>query len=411
MKKRSTITFFCFLLFLAGSLQAQTPEEKRIKRAAEGKAYTQEELVSFQKDVPYNVALESLGSLSKKFLKKPIIDPLPLTTPIGVEIQSMYWKDAFELILRTNNLWYAEKEDYLQVAAAGVLMAGAAPGGGAPVGGQIDSTAILAKSRDVIISAIFLEINTAKQRESGISFSFFRGHGLNLGVNFAGSSKVTSDIFSVDARPTSSNLTVDVTSALKVFESEQIGEVIARPQTVVKSGSKGRIVIGTSFSVKQRDFSGNITDMFFDAGTILEITPKIYTYGAIDFIDLPYHAERSSVNPGTVSTIINKTTSDGRLIVLNGEETYVGGLYSNDVETTREGIPFLKDIPWWFFGLRYIFGYDNNSVTKKELIILLKAELAPTVEDRMKEFVKDRDVLKDRLKEFRDDIQKKSNKN
>jgi general secretion pathway protein D len=411
MKKRTTIAFFCFLLFLAGSLQAQTPEEKKIRRAAEGKAYTQEELVSFQKDVPYNVALESLGALSKKFLKKPIIDPTPMTTPIGVEIQSMYWKDAFELILRTNNLWYAEKEDYLQVAAAGVLMAGAAPGGGAAVGGPIDSSAILAKSRDVIISAIFLEINTAKQRESGINFSFFRGHGLNLEVGFSAADKVTSNVFQANVAPSSNNLTVDVTAALKIFESEQIGEVIARPQTVVKSGSKGRIVIGTSFSVKQRDFSGNITDMFFDAGTILEITPKIYTYGAIEFIDLPYHAERSSVSPGTVSTIINKTTSDGRLIVLNGEETYVGGLYSNDVETTREGIPILKDLPWWFFGLRYIFGYDNASVSKKELIILLKAELAPTVEDRVKEFVKGRDVLKDKLKEYRDDIEKKSKKN
>ena len=410
MKKRSTVIVLCFVLFLAASLQAQISEEKKLKRAAEGKAaYTQEELVSFQKDVPYNVALESLGTLSKKFLKKPIIDPSPLTTPIGVEIQSMYWKDAFELILRTNNLWYAEKDDYLQVSLAGALMSGAAPGGA--VGQMIDSTAILAKSRDVIISAIFLEINTAKQRESGINFSFFRGKGLNLEVGFSGADRVSNTLFSASAASNPGALTVDVASALKVFESEQIGEVIARPQTVVKSGSRGRIVIGSSFSIKQRDFSGNITDQFFDAGTILEITPKVYTYGAIDFIDLPYHAERSSANPGAVSTIINKTTSDGRRIMLNGEETYVGGLYSNDEETTRQGIPLLKDLPWWFFGLRYIFGYDNVSVQKKELIILLKAELAPTVEDRMKQYVKDRDVLKDQLKEYRDDLQKKTKKN
>lgn len=408
MKKRSIIFVTCCLLLLANALLAQSSQEKKVRRAAEGKgAYTQEELVSFKSDVPYKQAMESLGTLCKKFLKKPIVDPAPLSTAINVEIQSMYWRDAMESILRTNNLWYQEFEDYIQIAPVGALaVSGAGPTSGVP--GPIDSSAIISKTREVTISAIFLEINKAKLRESGLNFSIFRGRDLNLGVQFTGADQVSSTIFGVSVSPTDPRLSVNIDAALKVFESEQIGEVLSRPQTTIRSGSKGRLQVGTDFSVKERDFSGNIIDRFYSTGTILDVTPKVYRYGSVDFIDLSYHVEKSTVTPGTVSTLINKSQSDGRSTILNGEETYVGGLYTNDESTTRSGIPFLKDLPWWVFGLRYVFGYDKVEVTRKELIILLKAELVPTMDERVKEFTKDRNIIQERLKEIQQDVDKKS---
>jgi type IV pilus assembly protein PilQ len=134
----------------------------------------------------------------------------------------------------------------------------------------------------------------------------------------------------------------------------------------------------------------------------------VYRYGTTDFIDLPYHAERSSVTPGEVSTLINKSQSDGRRIVLNGEEIYVAGLYSNDESITREGIPLLKDLPWWVFGLRYIFGYDKVQTTRKELLVLLKAELVPTIDQRIMELAKERNVIQDRRKEIQDDLKNRT---
>ncbi len=408
MKKRSIIYITCCLLLLVNGLLAQTPEEKKLRRAAQGKgAYTQEELVSFKSDVPYKQAIESLSTLAKKFLKKPIVDPTPLTTPINVEIQSMYWKDAMEVILRANNLWYQELEDYIQVASIGAL---AVSGGATPSGtvGPIDSSAIISKTREVTISAIFLEINKVKLRESGLNFNIFRGRDLNLGVEFTGADRVSSNVFGVTVSPTNPKLAVNIDAALKVFESEQIGEVISRPQTSVRSGSKGRLQVGTDFSIKEKDFSGNIIDRFYSTGTILDVSVKVYRYGSTDFIDLSYHVERSTVTPGSVTTLINKSQSDGRATILNGEEMYVAGLYSNEDNVTREGIPVLKDLPWWVFGLRYIFGYDKSETTKKELIILMKAELVPTIEDRVKELAKDREVLRDKLREIQQDLDKKS---
>ncbi len=33
--------------------------------------------------------------------------------------------------------------------------------------------------------------------------------------------------------------------------------------------------------------------------------------------------------------------------------------------TERVGIPFLKDLPWWVFGIRYLTGSDKAVTTKK----------------------------------------------
>ena len=411
MKKRLMILVSCCVLLLVHVGVAQNPEEQRYKRAIRGKeTYSQDELVSFKSDVPYKQAIESLSALSKKYMKKPIVDPAPLTTPINVEINTLYWKDAMELILRTNNLWYTEQPDYFQVTPIGQM----ATAGGAPAPGGmvavVDSAQIAAKTREVTISAVFLQINSAKLRESGISFNIFRGRDLNLGVEFTGASKVSDQIFGATVAPTSKKLAVNIDAALNIFESEQIGEVLARPQTTIRSGSKGRIQIGTDFSVKERDIAGNLIDRFYSAGTILEVSPKIYTYGTTQIIDLPYKATRSTVTPGSVSTLIDKTETEGRLTLLDGEESYVGGLYVNDHETVRDGIPLLKDLPWWFFGLRYIFGYDKDQLTRTELIMILKAQLVQTIDERLKDLGKERNVMQEKLKEGREDTEKKLKK-
>ena len=44
------------------------------------------------------------------------------------------------------------------------------------------------------------------------------------------------------------------------------------------------------------------------------------------------------------------------------------------------------------FGLRYLFGYDKEEVTKKELVILLKAELVPTLQERITQKDQDEDL-------------------
>jgi general secretion pathway protein D len=66
-----------------------------------------------------------------------------------------------------------------------------------------------------------------------------------------------------------------VEGVFKFFESENLGEVIARPKVSVRDKMKGRIQIGSDISIKQRDFAGNVIDVFYSTGTIIEVTPFI----------------------------------------------------------------------------------------------------------------------------------------
>jgi len=93
--------------------------------------------------------------------------------------------------------------------------------------------------------------------------------------------------------------------------------------------------------------------------------------------------ERSSFLLNDQTTEIKKTNAATQVLMLNGEETILGGLFVNEDTRVRNGIPFLKDLPWWVFGIRYLTGSDATTTTKKELVILLKAELVPTLKERL----------------------------
>jgi general secretion pathway protein D len=111
-----------------------------------------------------------------------------------------------------------------------------------------------------------------------------------------------------------------------------------------------------------------------------------------------------------VTTLINKTSATGSLSLLNGEEGYIGGMYSNEEITVREGVPLLKDLPWWFLGLRYLFGYDSKKVSRRELIVLMKADLLPLVEERAVQKAVAKDAVKDKLQEIEKDYENRTGK-
>ncbi|MDZ7625584.1 MAG: type II and III secretion system protein [Ignavibacteriaceae bacterium] len=172
------------------------------------------------------------------------------------------------------------------------------------------------------------------------------------------------------------------TAVFKFFEENGIGEIISNPSIVVRDRNEGKIQIGSDFSVRTRDFAGNTTERFFPTGTIIIVTPYIHKEGGLDYALLNIAVERSSFQTSELTTEIRKTTASTQVLMLDGEETAIGGLFLNEEAITRNGIPFLKDLPWWVFGIRYLTGYDQTIVRKKELVILLKTELIPTLQDR-----------------------------
>ncbi len=406
----------CAVLFVLPAVQAQTLGERHLLL---NQYISPEELVSMSKTLPFDKAISIFSDFSQKYMNKIIVDPKERKNEIGIDIQNMYWIQAFETVLRENNLWYVEREEYFQIYNP-------ADSSQQTTKQQAlsDTAGIkLLNSRDVKISSVFFSVDVVKSLNAGINWDvMFSRDSSQLGQQ---STIVSGNLNSGVTDFTKQNQTISATNnqpnfAVKVvpsinftnlsalisfFQDNQLGDVISSPQVTVTSGKKGSIQVGQIFYITTKDFAGNTIQQPQNTGIIVDVTPTVYEMKGIKFINLDIHAERSSFSPGP---IINTSTVNTSTVLIDGEETVIGGLYTTVESHERGGIPLLKDLPWWFFGLRYVFGFDKITDTKQELIILLKPEVVPTLEERFAQKEKlSEDVLKKTLKEFDSEIEKR----
>jgi type IV pilus assembly protein PilQ len=359
-----------------------------------------DELVTLSQALPFNEAIALLSKVSESTTGKKIVSTYNSTNPIGIEIESMPYDKALFMIVQYNGLTMEEKEDVIIVRRQGE--------------GEQKPADVYASvdSREVKISAVFFEVNVAESKKMGIDWKvLLSGRGINLTpeLNTQTTSTTTTTAnpanfnFGADGNFEAGNFYGQATAVFRFFEDNSIGEIIASPNIVVRDNQKGRIQVGSDFSVRTRDFAGNTVEKFFPTGTIIEVMPHVYNEDSVDYILLNILVERSSFLLTETTTEIKKTNATTQVLMLNGEETILGGLFVNDETKTRNGIPFLKDLPWWVFGIRYLTGSDGTTITKKELVILLKSELVPTLKERLKnpitnplstEYKKQKDAIK-----------------
>lgn len=345
------------------------------------KDYTSpDELVTMSETLPFNQAIELLSKVSENTTGKRIVSTVERNEPIGIEIVNMPYDKALLMIVSYAGLEFETKQDVIVVKTKGVTKE------------QTPETYAPVTEREVRISAVFFDMDVENTRKIGFDWNFLlSGSKFNLSGQLRTEPEQTSDpsVLPPEGKLGVSSTNVHIgeftgnaTATFKFFEDNGLGEIIASPNITVRDRNKGRIQIGSDFSVITLDFAGNRIEKFFPTGTIIEVTPYIYEEEGINYILLNILAERSTFNLLENSSEIRKTNATSQVLLLDGEETVIGGLFTNEETVTRNGIPFLKDLPWYVFGLRYIFGYDETTTRKKELVILLKAELVPTLKER-----------------------------
>jgi type IV pilus assembly protein PilQ len=344
-----------------------------------------DELVTLSQSLPFNEAVALLSKVSESTTGKRVVSTVNSDNPIGIEIESMPYDKALFMIVQYAGLVMEEKEDVIIVKRL--------------QGEEVKPDEIYASvdSREVKISAVFFEVDVARTKEVGIDWKFLLSqNGLDLGTELITQTQSTTE---AKVNPSQYNISGasefnlgdfygQATAVFRFFESNNLGEIIASPNIVVRDKNKGRIQVGSDFSVRTRDFAGNIVEKFFPTGTIIEVTPHVYKENGIDYVLLNILVERSSFLLNEQTTEIKKTNASTQVLVLNGEETILGGLFVNEQTVVRNGIPFLKDLPWWVFGIRYLTGSDQTIDSKKELVILLKTELLPTLKERLENPIK-----------------------
>ncbi len=353
---------------------------------------TDSDLVSLGEDTSFDQAVEIFGVFFQKHEAKNLLDLSNFKGNIKVKIDKIQWKAAFLSILMVNNLQFEEKGKIIIIKPA-----------------EVKENAVeraeesLNKSEEVLIALTFFEADMDVLNELGIDWTTLTNGNVNFSAKLQNAGKVTQDVLELSFNKTieSGSGTIDIKSLLRIFESNDKGNVISRPQITVTSGEEGYVQDGVNFSIKTMDQAGNVADNFYNTGTIVKVKPVVIpSKDGNKYISLGIDCEKSSATPDAVSTKVKISKAKTQKVLYDGEETVVGGLTSKEERFVRKGVPILKDLPWWFLGIRYITGYSRKDVTTKELLILIKASVLDEVKNRIEE----KPELEKDIKSFRDSL-------
>ena len=178
----------------------------------------------------------------------------------------------------------------------------------------------------------------------------------------------------------------DVRVVLDALSSITNVSVISAPKLLVTNNQPALLQVGdqvpiaTQSAISTLDPNAPIinTIQFRDTGVILEVTPRINRSGAVN---LEVTQEVSDVAKTTTSGIDSPTIQQRRIssnvLVADGQTVALGGLIRNNEGRTRDGLPFLSDIPV----LGHLFRSDGMSMQRTELLIFMRAKIVHNTEE------------------------------
>ncbi len=244
--------------------------------------------------------------------------------------------------------------------------------------------------RQVLINARIIEVTLSRNHQTGINWNylstsrFFENY--NYSLSF-GSGSPNQQPFQLKIFNSKFSNLIGLLSKygkVNVLSSPRILAMNGQP-AMIKVG-KDYITIYESQTTSTTSTGGQTattlttenleTNVVFTEGIVLTIVPKIDANGnvilnitpAVSSLDTPINSEASSTE-----SILNKIYAvkvrqlNTMVKVKNGQTIVLGGLIANTKNNSNQGIPGLKDIP--FFG--NLFKSNSETTEKSELVITL----------------------------------------
>jgi len=151
---------------------------------------------------------------------------------------------------------------------------------------------------------------------------------------------------------------------ISALESAGKARVVSSPKILTLDGEEAEISDGTQIPYKTTSDQGTTTE-FQDATLSLTVTPEVNPDNTIIL-----EIEASNSRPGATysdGTGIEKKEATTKLLIDNGETTVIGGVYVEQDNSTEEGVPFIKNIPY----LGKLFSSTRKSNERRELLIFI----------------------------------------
>lgn len=166
---------------------------------------------------------------------------------------------------------------------------------------------------------------------------------------------------------------VRIDAVLSMLASSSDVTVLSRPVVIAQNNEEARILVGSqrpfiqvSRALPTDQAVRDQVVQFRDVGTQLTILPTINPDG---YVSLSVLQEVSNATSEVQfdAPVISTREASTRLLVKDGHTVILGGLIENQKETSRSGIPILKDIPV----LGGLFGSSQTRTVSTELLLFL----------------------------------------
>lgn len=174
---------------------------------------------------------------------------------------------------------------------------------------------------------------------------------------------------------------------LSALEADSDINVLSAPTILTSDNEEAEIVVAQNvpFVTSRATDQTNLANTFSsidrrDVGITLRITPQITEGGMVrlfvfqEVSALVETSETQVLQLGPTTTVRSATTT---VVVGNNETVAIGGLISDRFVTTKQGVPYLSEIPV----LGNLFKFDSERKNKVNLIILLTPRVATSAAD------------------------------
>jgi type IV pilus assembly protein PilQ len=386
---RTTLVLIAVSLAVPASAQVVDP----IPDELEDEYVAPDEIVSFGPETPFDQFVRYVNPLFQRRYGKTLVDPTGRLNPIGFYVTGLPFRDALNLVLARSGLVLRETDRYYLIEPAGL----AEGEGVAPAGADADD-AVSATDREVRVDAVIFQLNLSRVREVGTNWGSVFGAEATGGDTGGGTggdaanrlrlflqTRTFFDALSEVIRGPGEIDIAELNRIFRLLETNGFGRTLSTPSVVVRSGEEGRVQSGSDVPVTIRDFAGNTLTQFISTGVIINAVPEVVVGqdevgNVVEFVHLEVDVEQSAAQLTGIGLQIDKNQGTTDVLLADGEQVLLGGLYSTEETFSHRGVPLLKDIPL----LGYFFGVRTRSVTERELIIVLQASVVDPISDRVR---------------------------
>ena len=239
--------------------------------------------------------------------------------------------------------------------------------------------------RQVLIEAIIAEITLTGDLQFGIEYAFASGSIENIlsptggsGADGGGASAAGAKRGVKIGRNGIFSFITDqehFVAMINAVNNRSKVNILATPHVIAADNREAHILIGEEVpiltSTQQSTLAtANIVSsiQYRDTGTILTILPQVNSTG---MVNMEIRQEVSNVGVAsfgdTNSPSFTSRETETTVVVRNRESVLIGGIIDERVERSRNGVPFLMDVPV----LGRLFRVEQDKRERTELVILI----------------------------------------